>query len=357
MRFGAAALKAIRRDGWIPAGDQPDALASPSALGLVDKCMTKDHFVAQTYLRRFSDPSHKGMLHAYRKSNGKYFPCHPKDVCHEWDGDLNPLLVKYDLLGDFRKIFEPLWNASIDTLLSNTLSPTDMFAVPGYFANLMVCTPTWRRVAVKMYNDQARSFLIFSKKMQEKRGGNSELPVEAVEMLERGEITLEHDPNYIKAKVTQDLTKYAWMTYHQDWTIIRNATAHPFITSDNPVAIYTSSNFTGRMSRYLPITPALCLSVRYDRANLPPFNPAMPPKGKVNRVNVTDRGAKFINKLVGQCAEDLVFSSAQSGGIESLVRNCAKFRADAEFIQLPANEPDAVYNGTYIRVRDMRKGS
>jgi hypothetical protein len=295
------------------------------------------------------------MLHAYRKSDGKYFLCRTKDVCHEWDGDLNPLLVKNDLLGDFRKIFEPQWNASIETLLSKTLSPTDMFAVAGYFANLMVCTPTWRRIGVTMYNDHAKSFLIFSKEMQEKHGGNPDLPVDAIEMLERGEIVLEHDPNYIKAKATQGLLNFAWMTYHQDWTIIKNTTPHPFITSDNPVAIHQSTNFAEPMSRYLPITPALCLSVRYDRTNLPPLNPAMPPKGAVKWANVTSQGAKFINKLVAQCAEDLVFSSAQSAGIESLVKNCANFRVEADFVRLPTNKPDAVYDGTIILVRDMGK--
>jgi hypothetical protein len=50
--------------------------------------------------------------------------------------------------------------------------------------------------------------------MQEKRGGNPELPVDAIDMLERDELILEHDPNYIKAKATQDLMKYAWMTCH-----------------------------------------------------------------------------------------------------------------------------------------------
>jgi hypothetical protein len=317
--------------------------------------MSKDHFVAQTYLRHFADPARKGVLHAYRKSDGKYFPCHTKDVCREWDGDLNPLLVQHDLLGEFRKIFEPQWNESISTLLSKTLMPKDMFAVAGYFVNLMVCTPTWRRIGVTMHNDHAKSFLIFAKKMKEKHRGSPELPVDAIEMLERGDITLEHDPNYIKAKVTQDLMKYAWMTYHQDWTIIRNTTPHPFITSDNPVAIHNSANPVEPMTRYLPIAPALCLSVCYGRMKLPPINPTMPPKGTVKWATVNDQGAKFINKLVAQCGEDLVFSSIRSAGIESLVRNCARFRVDVEFIQLPTNEPDAVYDGSIIRIRDMSR--
>jgi hypothetical protein len=81
--------------------------------------MAKDHFVAQTYLRHFGDPSRKGMLHAYRKSDGKYFPCNTKDVCHEWDGDLNPLLVQSNMLGQFRKLFEPRWHVDHDAAVQN----------------------------------------------------------------------------------------------------------------------------------------------------------------------------------------------------------------------------------------------
>ena len=319
--------------------------------------MTKDHFVAQTYLRHFGDATRKGMLHAYRKSDGKYFPCNTKDVCHEWGGDLNPLLVKNDLLGEFRKVFEPQWNPSIATLLSKTMSPNDMFGVAGYFANLMVCTPTWRRIGAKLLDDHAKAFLSFSKTMREKHGGNPDLPVEAIEMLERREIALKHDPNFIKAKATQSLLKYAWLTYHQDWTIIRNSSAQPFITSDNPVAVHPSINLGEPMTRFLPITPKLCLSVRYDREKVPAFNPSTPPLGMVKWATITEQGAKLINKRIAQCAEDLVFSSTESAGIETLVRNCATFRVEVDFIRLPADTPDAVYDGSIIRVRDMGKAA
>jgi hypothetical protein len=69
--------------------------------------MSNDHFVAQTYLKHFGDASRGDIMYAYRKSNGDEFPCHPRAVCHEWDGDLNPLLAPPQLLGDYRKLFEP----------------------------------------------------------------------------------------------------------------------------------------------------------------------------------------------------------------------------------------------------------
>jgi hypothetical protein len=317
--------------------------------------MANDHFVAQTYLKHFGDASRGGILHGYQKSTGRNFPCWPYDVCREWEGDLNPVLIKPALLGDFRMLFEPRWDAAIAALHSRKLGAEDRFAISGYFANLMVCTPAWRRVAATTYNDHAKSFLIFSKQMKEKYGGNPGLPVEAIEMLERGEIRLDHDPNYIKAVITRQLMDFAWLTYHSDWTVIRNATAFPFITSDNPVAVRQSVDLRVPMTRYLPITPDLCLSVAYDGARkLPPIDASVAPMGRVKWGQATPQGAKSINRLVAQCAEELVISTAHSAGIESLVRNCAHFRVDADFVRLPSGEPDAVYDGTIIRVHEVR---
>jgi len=65
---------------------------------------------AQTYLRQWADPS-SGMLRGYGKRTGREFPCAPKDVCREWDWDVESILLRDNprLLGDYRKIFEPQW--------------------------------------------------------------------------------------------------------------------------------------------------------------------------------------------------------------------------------------------------------
>lgn len=97
--------------------------------------MAKDHYVARTYLRHFGDDSKGGMLNGYQKPNGTTFSCWPKDVCHEWDGDLNPsVLERSEILGDYRKIFEPNWNPAIEDIVAGKMSATDKFIVP----------PIWR---------------------------------------------------------------------------------------------------------------------------------------------------------------------------------------------------------------------
>jgi len=262
--------------------------------------MPNDHYVARTYLKHFGDTKLGGMLHAYSKSDGAKFPCWPKDVCHEWDGDLNPSFLDHpELLGDFRKIFEPHWNTSIENILGGTVSDSEKFVVSAYMANLMTCTPSWRRVAVQFYNQHAQ-----------------------------GKLKLETDPNYIKAKITKQLLANALLTYNQDWLLISNETEQPFITSDNPVAIEYSGMPGEPVTRFLPITPHLCLCVTYnnldhnffDLENIP-ANLQASPKGVIKRGKIKPAEAKHINRLAAKCTR---YSCFLIGRISRDCQACAK---------------------------------
>ena len=325
--------------------------------------MAKDHYIAQTYLKHFGDANLGGMLHAYRKSGvPTYFRCWPQDVCHEWDGDLNPGFLSHrpELLGDFRRMCEPNWNQSIESLLLGKKIPDhDRFAISAYFANLMTCTPAWRRVGVAIYNRQLAGDMSFNKKMHEKHGHMPDLPVEAIEMMERGEITIHTDPDYIKAVVTRGLLEHACMMYNQNWTVLNNDTDQPFITSDNPVAILYSGNVGEPVTRFLPVTPRICLSVTYDisRINLintqdHSFDFLKPSLGNTTYAKVNPTGARYVNRLVAMCAEDMAFSSAALSGMEGLVKRYAKYGIDADYVELPTGEADSIYQGSIIVVHE-----
>ncbi len=199
----------------------------------------------------------------------------------------------------------------------------------------------------------------FAKKMQEKHGGQPDLPVEAIEMMERGEITVSTDPDYIKAVVTRNLLEHAWFAYNQDWTILTNDTDHPFITSDNPVALLYSGKVGESVTRFLPITPRLCLSVTYDISRIKPLNkqkPSIdlqkPSLGKTTYEKVNSAGAKYVNRIMAMCAEEMVFSSVASRGVEALVKKYAKYLVDIDYVEFPAGEEDRIYQGTIFRVRE-----
>lgn len=325
--------------------------------------MPKDHFVARTYLKHFGDAKLGGMLHAYSKSNGIKFPCWPKDVCHEWDGDLNPsFLDPPELLGDFRKIFEPHWNPAIEHILGGAVSNFEKFVVSAYMANLMICTPSWRRVGTEHYNQATMGSLTFSQKMNEKHGKADDLLTEGIEMLKQGQLKLETDQNYVKAKVTQQLLANALVTYNQNWLLLSNETEHPFVTSDNPVAIEYSGKPGEFVTRFLPITPHLCLQVTYsyrkeDLFDLKKFpeNVEKPPNGIIKRGKIKPTGAKYINRLIVQCAEALVFSSQESVRIANLVQKYSQYRVEADYVELPTGEENSLYQGTIIRVQKRTK--
>jgi hypothetical protein len=100
------------------------------------------------------------MLRGYGKRSGKEFPCAPKDICHEWDCDVNPYFKENPrLLGDYRMIFEPQWNPALAAVRAERMSSEDKFVLSGYWALLLICTPTWHRNAVDVADRQLADFI------------------------------------------------------------------------------------------------------------------------------------------------------------------------------------------------------
>jgi hypothetical protein len=321
--------------------------------------MSKDHYVAQTYLKQFGDSSAAGMLHAYRKPDGISFDCWPKDVCHEWDGDRNPFLAYPELLGTLRSIFEPQWNMSVANILTG--STQDKLVVASYMANMMVCVPAWQRVGSEAVSRQTTGALSFEKQMREKHEALEDFPAEAVDMLASGKLKMVTEPDYVKALATRHLMDYTWLTYNIDWIILENDTPQGFLTSDNPVAMDNSGAIGAPVFRYMPITPALCLSVKYDPRfhHLAKLDPARlaeefqrPPTGTVSRSKVASSAVRELNKLFIQSAESLVFSAQQFEKLPALVRKYGKYRLESEHVEFPGEEDNSRYLGEIIRVRE-----
>jgi hypothetical protein len=115
--------------------------------------MALDHYAAQTYLKRWCDKKNDEPMRAYRKSDLKEFPCWPADVCREQDGDRNPnYFADPTLLGQFRSIFEPRWDAAVDALQSGRMTAEDKFIIAGYWANLTATTPAWRTIGNQLFS-------------------------------------------------------------------------------------------------------------------------------------------------------------------------------------------------------------
>jgi Protein of unknown function (DUF4238) len=141
--------------------------------------------------------------------------------------------------------------------------------------------------------------------------------------------------------------------------VLINDSNQPFITSDNPVAVLHSGIIGEPTTRFLPITPSLCLSLTYDISRIksldpqkPSFDFLKPPRGKIKYEKVNRVGAKHVNRLIAMCAEEMIFSFAASSGLDALVKKYAKYRVDAEYVELPADEEDSIYQASILRIRE-----
>jgi len=323
--------------------------------------MPQDHYVAQTFLKHFTDA--EGKLHAYSKNDGKYFTPGPKSVCSEWDGDLNPAIEGMpEMLGEYRKMFEPRWNETVEELKKRNGSRDIRLMVALCFAHMVTCVPAWRRVSAEIWENMRGAELRFRHLMNEERGVKDELLAEGVAMLKEGKIVIEADPNSVKAKLTGALIGLACLAYHSNWIFFENRTDTPFLTSDNPVALRLSDVIGEPMNRFMPITPQLGLFMTLDawqkqKRRFPKEKSEIDrllqeePFGTIRGTRPIPNDVRELNRLIVQCAENFVFSNRKDDGVERLVQKHGKYRIEADPQEL--REPDGGFiHGFIIRVRE-----
>jgi Protein of unknown function (DUF4238) len=311
--------------------------------------MANDHYVARTYLKHWCNPNDRERLRAYRKSGLAPFPCRPADVCHEWEGDLNPkYFADPAVLGEFRKIFEPQWNPTLARIQSGAFTVDDKFVAAGYWAHLTACTPSGRRLGVDLYGQQVRNLLPTILK-------DIRPPPHSVDM---STLSIEIDPDYIKAVATKHLLDGTWLFYALDWRVFVNETAVPFITSDNPSAIVPKIPRMPHAMRILPLSPRLCLTAYMDMSRAPtdrePVSTRKP--GAIDWLQISSATAKQINRITVLNAEELVFSMCEDTGVETLVRKYGDFKPQLEHVYEPLPAEDGYLTGAVLTVGRSKGG-
>ena len=158
--------------------------------------MPRDHYIAETYLKHFLGSD--GYLHLYRKSNGKYFATNTRAICHEWDGDIiQEFLANPKMLGEYRSMFESAWNPAVTHLATGRVSREDKLAIAGYLANLLVCTPAWRRISIKGSNADLLHTLRAHDALNTKHGTPDPKIKAALTALDSGKFELDTKPEII----------------------------------------------------------------------------------------------------------------------------------------------------------------
>ena len=275
--------------------------------------MALDHYIARTYLKHWCDKSTGRPLRAYRKSDGKQFPCWPGDVCVESGGDINPYLRTPDTLGQFRTLWEPRWNEAVDGFRAGTFSGDYKFVLSLGWASIMATTPTMTGIGAEILQQELRAMLPIIAR------GRPPPPGIRLE-----DVAFGVDPKFAQAMFIQNLPGIAWRLYQQPWTLLTNITTDRFLISDNPAAKFGENNLGLPPAALLPLAPDMGVTTLMDLKLVVPrdFNLAdltARPCGKVSRIAATLEQVRFINTLIVKHAEELVFSSSNSADTAALV--------------------------------------
>jgi hypothetical protein len=121
------------------------------------------------------------------------------------------------------------------------------------------------------------STLRIAHRMHEAHGTTpSDFPVEGLAMMERGDLGIDIDSEWIKASVVRHLSLHFWRIFHSDWRIVINESNEPFVTSDNPVAILPDIFRGAAFGRSLPLSPSSCLFLAFRPDLLVPEDTNLP---------------------------------------------------------------------------------
>lgn len=276
--------------------------------------MALDHYLARTYLKHWCDQDAGRPIRAYRKSDGAEFPCWPAKVCTEPNGDLNPkYLAEPNALGNFRKIWEPRWNEAVDAFRSGKFDANHKFVIAAGWASISLTTPTTTGIGTGLLERELQTILQII--------ARSHPPPPGVKL---EDIHFDVDPAFAKANFTRALPRVTWRLFGQPWTILSNSTDEPFLTSDNPSAMFGQASLGSPPARILPLSPDMCVSTLMD------FNLVVPVEfkledlksraaGKVSFEKSDTERARFVNCLTVKHAGDLVFSSKADADVAALV--------------------------------------
>ena len=291
--------------------------------------MPFDHYVSQVHLKNFNSPALDGMLFAMRKSNLKRFQTRSRDICRIEDGSTNAYLTESRAIEEFLKDVEPRYNASVAKLRENKPDQESIFSIAGFVAYIINCSPT----AMRMHSEPLKATLASTATLLDAQGQIPKAPAalggkSISELLADGTVTFDVDPKYPQAIGVTAVMNHVSIFGNSTWELLHNDEADsPFFTSDYPVAIETFDLNTP-INRVVPLAPDLAIRIRPDirLSRTPPdlsFAKFKASVHKLRRTEVTD-----INRLIVQCAEDLVLYRDDSAWIESFVTKNRRYRVE-----------------------------
>lgn len=289
--------------------------------------MPLDHYVSQVHLRNFYSPS--GRLNAIRKSDLKRFQPRSEDVCRIEDNSTNAYLREDRAVEDFLKDIEPRYNASLIKIRENKIDKECIHAIAGFAAYVVTCSPA----AMRIHSGPLKATLNSTAKILDAQGAIPNTP-EALgeksitELLADGTVKFDVDPKYPQAIGISNILHHISVFGNSPWEILHNGEVdNPFFTSDYPAAIEVV-DLSAPINRIVPLAPDLAIRIKPDvrlsgtKPDLSFAKFSAAPR-RLKRAEIVD-----LNRLIVQCAEDLILYRDEREWIQGFVAKNRRFRIE-----------------------------
>lgn len=298
--------------------------------------MSLDHYVSQVHLKNFYSPSLDGLMYAIRKSDLKRFPCKAQDVCRIEDGNTNAYLREDRAIEEFLLDVEPRYNASIAKLRDGKTDQGSIYAIAGFAAYVATCSPT----AMRINSGPLEGTLEAEATILDKQGlidkapaslGGKSLP----ELLADKTVYFDVDPKFPQAIGISNIMDRVSIWGNSTWEILRNTeTSSPFFTSDFPMAI-EATNDPRVLARIVPLAPDLAVRIVPNIEMSEAKSDLSFPKFAHKTRNVGGKEIRQINRLLVQCAEDIVFYRDDRDWIGDFVSRNRHHRVETITTRIP----------------------
>jgi hypothetical protein len=227
--------------------------------------MPLDHYVPQVHLRKFYSPALGELMYAMKKSDLKSFTPNSKSVCRIRDGSTNSYLREDRMIEEFLKTIEPKYNASLAKLMEGKIDHESIYAIAGFVAYVIACSPTGMRLFSEPIKRVAETIAVMADEH-----GSLPLPPEEVggrrlsEILQSGDIEIKVNPKYSQAIGIRTIMQNVAAFGNFKWDILLNHfDQSPFFTSDFPVAIEGTHDWRV-VNRIVPLAPNVTIRIRPD---------------------------------------------------------------------------------------------
>lgn len=314
--------------------------------------MPLDHFVSQVHLKNFYSPALGDRMYAIRKSDMKCFTPNSKSVCRIQDGSTNAFLREDRVIEEFLRTIEPNYNSALRKLKTRRIDADCVYVFSGFVAFVLTCSPA----AMRIHSEQLRNVAeVTAKKIDAKGlipppppvlGGTS-----LTELIENGSILVNIDPKFPQAIGITQILKLVTAFGNFRWEILQNDfDDSPFFTSDFPVAIERSEN-SNILNRIVPLAPDLAIRIKSDLTIERDKSDLNFENFKYLYRKIKRKELSRVNRLLVQCAEDLVFYRDYAPWIYGFVKRNQHYRVETINTNLPAKD------GTFLIATQRIVGS